>query len=69
EQAKKIKPSARGELEIVDLHRAYLKEGNLDVRVIDGQWYDCGTFESLFAATDLVRAKKLNKAPLLPVDC
>jgi len=69
QKAKTITPSARGELEIVDLHRAYLQEGNLDVRVIDGKWYDCGTFESLFAASDLVRAQKLKTEPLLNIDC
>ncbi len=67
-KAKKIKPSARGELEIVDVHKAYLKEGTLDVRIIDGRWYDCGTFESLFAATDFVRAQAKGKAPLLPLE-
>ena len=65
EKAKKLKPSARGELEIVDLHKAYLKEGTLDVRVISGRWYDCGTFESLFDATDFVRARELKTTPLL----
>ncbi|MBQ6437950.1 NTP transferase domain-containing protein [bacterium] len=64
-KAKKIKPSARGELEIVDVHKAYLREKTLDVRVIDGKWYDCGTFESLFEASDLVRAKALKKQPLI----
>jgi len=67
EKAKKLKPSARGELEIVDLHKAYLKEGSLDVRVIEGRWYDCGTFESLFAATDFIRARAKKQAPLLPL--
>lgn len=66
-KAKKLKPSARGELEIVDLHKAYLKEGTLDVRIVTGRWYDCGTFESLFAATDFVRARARGKAPLLPL--
>ena len=65
DKAKKIKPSARGELEIVDLHKAYLREKTLDVRVIDGKWLDCGTFESLFEATDLVRAKARGHQPLL----
>ncbi|MBQ6449913.1 NTP transferase domain-containing protein [bacterium] len=65
QKAKKLQPSARGELEIVDLHKAYLKEGSLDVRVISGRWYDCGTFESLFEATDFVRARARGKKPLL----
>src|SRR3989344_4588923 len=47
EYAKNIKPSARGEIEIVDLHNKYLKRGDLDVNVIEGMWEDAGTFDSL----------------------
>ena len=65
EKAKQVKPSARGELEIVDIHKAYLKEGKLDVKVIDGRWLDCGTFESLFEAQDLARARVRGSKPLL----
>lgn len=50
EIARNLKPSERGELEIVDLHRAYLDEGSLDVRVIDGAYFDAGTHDSLLEA-------------------
>lgn len=56
EYAKKIKPSERGELEITDLNKIYLEEGNLDVMLL-GQgftWLDTGTHESLVEATDFV---------------
>jgi Glucose-1-phosphate thymidylyltransferase (EC 2.7.7.24) len=54
--AKKIKPSARGELEITDLNKMYLENGNLDVALL-GQgftWLDTGTHESLVEATSFV---------------
>lgn len=56
EYAKKIKPSARGELEITDLNKIYLENGNLDVALL-GQgftWLDTGTHESLVEATSFV---------------
>lgn len=49
--AKNQKPSARGELEIVDLHKKYLALGELDVRRINGEWFDTGTFNSLLEAS------------------
>jgi len=57
--AKSLKPSERGELEIVDLHNWYLQRGELDVIVIDGEWIDAGTHDSLFKANELMynRAK------------
>lgn len=54
EIAKKLKPSARGELEITDVHKAYLERGELDVRMYTGQWLDTGTFDSLLAAGQMV---------------
>jgi len=48
---KSLSPSARGELEVTDLNRMYLKEGNLEVRKITGTWLDCGTPDSLAEAT------------------
>ena len=66
--AKSLKPSNRGELEITDLHRLYLEQGQLNVEVLDKSktWLDTGTLESLFLAADGVRSieqsigKKIN---------
>jgi len=57
EKAKKIKPSERGELEITDINRAYLIEGNLKVSVLDKgiAWLDTGTFSSLMQASQFVQ--------------
>ena len=51
-----LEPSARGELEIVDVIRAYLRAGALSWGVLDGWWTDAGTFESLRRANELVAA-------------
>jgi glucose-1-phosphate thymidylyltransferase len=53
--AKGLNPSERGELEITDLHKFYLKEKTLDVRIITGAYFDAGTHESLFEASAYVR--------------
>ena len=57
EKAKIIVPSARGELEITDLNRLYLKEGILNVQFLGRgfAWMDTGTMESLLDAADFVR--------------
>lgn len=55
--AKSLRPSARGELEITDLNRIYLENGNLNVELL-GQgftWLDTGTHESLVEATNFVK--------------
>jgi glucose-1-phosphate thymidylyltransferase len=56
EYAKGLKPSKRGELEITDLNRIYLEQGQLNVELL-GQgftWLDTGTHESLVEATNFV---------------
>lgn len=57
EAAKTAKPSARGELEITDIHNWYLQKNELAVDIVKGEWIDAGTFESLFKATELARKK------------
>jgi len=57
EVAKNLKPSTRGETEIVDLHNWYLKHHELEVGIIKGKWRDAGTIESYFEAQILAKEK------------
>lgn len=59
--AKDMKPSARGELEIVDVMNWYLERGELEVARVKGEWLDAGTFESLLKAQNFAKEKLADK--------
>jgi dTDP-glucose 4,6-dehydratase len=67
EVAKNLKPSARGELEIVDLHNHYLGRNELKTTIFEGAWLDAGTHDALLEASVTVKEKGINKkfAPVL----
>ncbi|MFT5426237.1 MAG: glucose-1-phosphate thymidylyltransferase [Gammaproteobacteria bacterium] len=56
EFAKKLKPSERGELEITDINRFYLEQGNLNVEIMGRgyAWLDTGTHDSLLDASQFI---------------
>ena len=57
EIAKNITPSERGEYEITDVNKEYLKQGKLDVKILGRGtvWLDTGTFSSLMQANQYVQ--------------
>ena len=67
EFAKQVKPSARGELEITDLNKLYLKDGSLHVQTLGRgyAWLDTGTMDSLYEAGEFVRT--VQRAQGLPI--
>ncbi|KAA8816704.1 glucose-1-phosphate thymidylyltransferase RfbA [Bifidobacterium vespertilionis] len=67
EFAKRVKPSARGELEITDLNSMYLEDGSLNVRTLGRgyAWLDTGTMDSLYEAGEFVRT--VQRAQGLPI--
>jgi glucose-1-phosphate thymidylyltransferase len=65
--AKRIKPSARGELEITDLNNVYLEQGGLYVERLGRgyTWLDAGTHESLLEAGEFVRVVQSRQGQLI----
>lgn len=61
EVAKSLKPSVRGELEITDLHKWYLEKNQLEVTIVNGEWIDAGTIDSLYRANLLAYKKNQEK--------
>lgn len=54
---KNLKPSSRGELEITDVNNFYVREGSMSYEILQGEWIDAGTFDSLLRANMLMAGK------------
>jgi glucose-1-phosphate thymidylyltransferase len=69
ERARRLKPSARGELEITDLNRQYLEDGKLNVVTLGRgyAWFDTGTHDSLLDAGQFIQT--IEKRQGLKVAC
>jgi glucose-1-phosphate thymidylyltransferase len=61
DKIRRLKPSARGELEITHVNNFYVQEGKLTYEILEGWWTDAGTFESLLHANNLVAQTGANK--------
>jgi glucose-1-phosphate thymidylyltransferase len=57
EYAKNLAPSPRGEIEITDINKIYLKNGEMKVNIFDTLWEDAGTFDSLLRVSNIMAEK------------
>lgn len=55
--AKNLQPSERGEIEITDINKIYLNNGEIQVNVFDSLWEDAGTFDSLLHVSNVMAEK------------
>jgi len=51
---RRLRPSGRGELEITDVNNAYIEGGLMTYEILQGGWTDAGTFDSLWAANQMM---------------
>lgn len=58
---RELKPSARGEIEVTDLNKSYLTDGQLTWAHLEGFWRDAGTFETLHEVSTFWRNKGMGK--------
>jgi len=63
DKIRRLKPSARQELEITDVNNFYVAEGGLAYEILEGWWTDAGTLESLLRANNLAAETGANKMP------
>ena len=61
EYAKNLAPSPRGEIEITDINKIYLKDSEMKVNIFDTLWEDAGTFDSLLRVGNLMAQKANSK--------
>lgn len=68
EAAKDAQPSERGEIEITEIHNWYLKQGKLNIKILNGGWFDAGTFESYVETNHFVMQLAKNGKELGVID-
>lgn len=61
-----IQPSARGELEIVDVLNYYIKNGNITHDILDGFWIDAGNFDALYEANRFMAQREIKNRTKKP---
>ena len=58
------KPSKRGEYEITFVNNKYTEEGNLKYIILEKEWFDIGTFDSLLRASNYMKEKEMKERKL-----